>query len=122
MRTAPVCLIALLSRVPFILISFERIDQTCTKTVARDVTNLVTCSQTPMSSERDPLLVTPSQHHANGQNLEEVREVKALGPLEISRSNRWAILGGIWIANFLGVRRTISCLIHFSKGLVTLRL
>ena len=57
-----------------------------------------------MSSERDPLLVTPSQHHANIQNLEEARGSKKLGPLEVSRSNRWAILGGIWVANFLCVR------------------
>ena len=72
-----------------------------------------------MSSERNPLLPTPSQHYANAQNPEEVREVKGLGPLEIPRSNRWAILGGIWIANFLGVRRTISYLICFPKLTVT---
>ncbi|KAF9780435.1 vacuolar amino acid permease [Thelephora terrestris] len=53
-----------------------------------------------MSSERDPLLVAPSWNHENVQGLEETRE-KKLGPLEVSRSNRWAILGGIWIANFL---------------------
>ena len=68
-----------------------------------------------MSSERDPLLATPSQHHANTQNLEEARETKKLGPLEVSRSNRWAILGGIWIANLLCVRCTVLCSIHFSK-------
>ena len=39
--------------------------------------------------------------------------MKKLGPLEISRSNRWAILGGVWIANFLGVRHTIPCLVYF---------
>lgn len=69
-----------------------------------------------MSSERDPLLATPSQHHVNVQNLEEAGETKELGPLEVSRSNRWAILGGIWIANFLCVRCTISCLIHLFEG------
>ena len=68
-----------------------------------------------MSSERDPLLTTPSQHHADVQGQEVVSEEKKLGPLEISRSNRWAILGGVWIANFLGVRHTIPCLDHFSN-------
>lgn len=66
--------------------------------------NIVTCSQTPMSSERDPLLTTPP-HDASVQNSEGAGEEKKLGPLEISRSNRWAILAGIWTANFLGVRR-----------------
>ena len=74
-----------------------------------------TYSKTPMSSERDPLLTTGSLRHADVQGLEEVREVKKLGPLEISRSNRWAILGGIWIANFLGVRHTISRLVQLSN-------
>jgi len=69
-----------------------------------------------MSSERDPLLATPSQHHVNVQNLEEAGETKRLGPLEVSRSNRSAILGGIWIANFLCVRCIISCLIHLFNG------
>jgi hypothetical protein len=64
--------------------------------------------QTAMSSERNPLLATPSQCHANAQNLEGVRKDEKLGPLEISRSNRWAILAGIWTANFLGVRRAAS--------------
>lgn len=58
-----------------------------------------------MSSERDPLLTAPSQQNADIQGQEGVREVEKLGPLEIPRSNRWAILCGIWIANFLGVRR-----------------
>jgi len=62
-------------------------------------------SSEAMSSERDPLLATPPQHHANAQNLEEAREEK-LGPLEISRSSRWAILAGIWMASLLGVRPT----------------
>jgi len=68
-----------------------------------------------MSSERDPLLATSPQHHANVQDLEEAREAKKLGPLEISRSNRWAILGGIWIANFLCVRCAAPCLTCFSE-------
>jgi len=66
-------------------------------------------------SEREPLLSTPSQHHANAQNLEDPRAEKELGPLEISRSNRWAILSGIWMANFLGVRRTTPRSIRISK-------
>jgi hypothetical protein len=85
----------------------------------KPTTNFATCSQTIMSSERDSLLVTPSQHPANEQDLEEAGKPKKLGPLEIPRSNRWAILGGIWIANFLGVRPIISCLFHFSEGFVT---
>jgi len=72
-------------------------------------TNLVSCSQTTMSTESDPLLATPTQFRANAQNLEEFRKDEKLGPLEISRSNRWAILAGIWTANFLGVRRAVSC-------------
>lgn len=69
--------------------------------------SLVSCSQTTMSSERDPLLATSSQNRGNVRN-EEAREEKRLGPLEISRSNQWAILAGIWTASFLGVRRTTS--------------
>ena len=61
-----------------------------------------------MSSERDPLLTAPQrQHDGSVQNSEGVRKDKRLGPLEISRSNRRAILTGIWTANFLGVRIVI---------------
>ncbi|KAF9790402.1 MFS general substrate transporter [Thelephora terrestris] len=54
-----------------------------------------------MSSERDPLLKPLPRHDASVQNSEEDGKEKKLGPLEISRSNRWAILAGIWTAIFL---------------------
>ena len=72
------------------------------------VANLVPCSKTAMSSERDPLLTTPPQRHANAQNEAEIKNGRGLGPLEVSRSNRNAILAGIWMANFLGVRCIVS--------------
>ena len=68
-----------------------------------------------MSTERDPLLATPTQFRTNAQNVEEFRKDEKLGPLEISRSNRWAILAGIWMGTFLGVRRTVSCWVRFSN-------
>ncbi|KAF9646609.1 MFS general substrate transporter [Thelephora ganbajun] len=67
-----------------------------------------------MSSERDPLLTTPSRYHATVRDSEEAGEEK-LGPLEISRLNRWAILVGIWLANFLSVRRTFSLMASISS-------
>ena len=71
--------------------------------------------QTAMSSERDPLLITPPRPNANVQNFQEAKEAEELGPLEVSRSNRAIILAGIWTANFLGVRRAMSCSTRFSK-------
>ena len=70
-----------------------------------------------MSSEREPFLATSPLHDANVQSLQEAKKERKLGPLEISRSNRWAILAGVWTAIFLGVRRIISCLIHCTEVL-----
>ena len=56
-------------------------------------------------SERDPLL----QDHDSGQQILQVESEgengvsRELGPLEISRSTRYAILAGIWMATFLSV-------------------
>lgn len=54
-------------------------------------------------SERDPLLANASlsvtSNHATPLNTDKRR----LGPLEISNSNKYAILVGCWIGNFLGV-------------------
>ena len=61
-------------------------------------------------SERDPLL---QDHGDSGQQLQQgkdqkgVRHASALGPLEISRSTRYAILAGIWIATFLSVSLSV---------------
>ena len=65
-----------------------------------------------MSNERDPLLPvkvngassqSPAQISDSPQ-VESLKEAKRrLGPLEISRSNRYSILAGIWVATFLSV-------------------
>lgn len=68
-----------------------------------------------MSSEREPLLKSSPRRNADAQNSEEAGKEKKLGPLEISRSNRWAILAGVWTANFLGVRPTFSCSIRSTE-------
>ena len=71
-----------------------------------------------MSSEREPLLTTSPRYGANVKDSGETKkEGKKLGPLEISRSNRWAILVGVWTANLLGVRRIIFPLISFAEVL-----
>jgi hypothetical protein len=55
-------------------------------------------------SERDPLL----QDHDSGQQGEGQKGVgRALGPLEISRSTRYGILAGLWIATFLSVSLSV---------------
>lgn len=51
------------------------------------------------SSEREPLLADVA---CIGVAV-AVESKKKLGPLEISKSTKCAILVGIWIANFLGV-------------------
>ena len=56
-------------------------------------------------SERDPLL----QDHDSRQQLQQGEGQtqkgvgRALGPLEISRSTRYGILAGLWIATFFSV-------------------
>lgn len=77
--------------------------------------HLLPCLQTAMSSERDPLLITPPRSNANLQNFQEAKEAEEHGPLEVSRSNRATILAGIWMANFLGVSCAMSCSTRFSK-------
>ena len=56
-------------------------------------------------SERDPLL--QNHDHDSGQQLRQGEGhkgvVRALGPLEISRSTRYGILAGLWMATFLSV-------------------
>ena len=57
------------------------------------------------TAERVPLLAPPLDYHdENVQCSEETNKPKELGPLDLSRSNRWAILCGIWMASFLSVR------------------
>ena len=54
-------------------------------------------------SERAPLL----QDRGSGQKFQQGEDQKgigrALGPLEISRSTRYGILAGLWLATFLSV-------------------
>jgi hypothetical protein len=50
-------------------------------------------------SERDPLI----QDDDSGQQLQKGEGKKGVGPLEISRSTRYGILAGLWIATFLSV-------------------
>ena len=54
-------------------------------------------------SERAPLL----QDRDSGQQFQQGEYQKgigrALGPLEISRSTRYGILAGLWLATFLSV-------------------
>jgi hypothetical protein len=58
--------------------------------------------QTP--SERDPLLANPLPSQDTRLEAPVVTESKKqVGPLEITSRNKYAILGGIWVANFLGV-------------------
>ena len=60
-------------------------------------------------SERDPLLLQDSNdsgqqlQHASGKGQKVVGRVVPVGPLEISRSTRYGILAGLWIATFLSV-------------------
>lgn len=67
-------------------------------------------------SERDPLL----QNHDSSQQLHQGKGQKgvgrALGPLEISRSNRYGILAGLWIATFLSVS---LCLYLFCVSMIS---
>ena len=71
------------------------------------------------AGERDPLLpvsgnrTEPVHNHRNERNGDvsnnsdtNLCQVARPGPLEISRSNRYAILAGIWIATFLSVSRS----------------
>lgn len=73
-------------------------------------------------SERDPLL-----QHTNGlgqeyqqlQGEEGCRQKgvnRALGPLEISRSTRYGILAGLWMATFLSVSCPLLNLIQLSTA------
>ena len=55
-------------------------------------------------SERDPLL----QNNDSAQQGEGQKGVaRPLGPLEISRSTRYGILAGLWIATFLSVSLSV---------------
>lgn len=63
----------------------------------------------PHMSERDPLL---QDHNVTGQQLHQSEGQKGvghalLGPLEISRSTRYGILAGLWIATFLSVSLSV---------------
>ncbi|KAG9309209.1 vacuolar amino acid permease [Chiua virens] len=53
-----------------------------------------------MATERDPLLFKSTTDAATGK-LEQ--SLDSVGPLEISRSTRYAILAGLWTATFLSV-------------------
>ena len=59
-------------------------------------------------SERDPLLLQDSNNDSgqqlqHGKSQKVVGRVVPVGPLEISRSTRYGILAGLWIATFLSV-------------------
>lgn len=78
-----------------------------------------------MATERDPLLAPPSGLAEPGAP-EEVADTELfsvtrpstwftkrrskLGPMELTRSHRWAILAGIWTATFLSVSFVCYCL------------
>ena len=64
-------------------------------------------------SERDPLL-QGDEYPQQGNGQKGVG--RALGPLEISRSTRYGILAGLWIANFLAVS---LCLFRVSMMSIT---
>ena len=64
-----------------------------------------------MASERTPLL---QNDHDDGPST--ANDKSKLGPMEISATNRRAILAGIWIATFLGV----SCVATVLFGVQTL--
>jgi hypothetical protein len=67
-------------------------------------------------SEQDSLL----QNHASGQQRRQGEGQKLegvgrpLGPLEISRSTRYGILAGLWIATFLSV--SYLCLSELTRS------
>lgn len=70
----------------------------------------------PTPSERDPLLADILLPNAAGVGAPvTVEPKKKLGPLEISNSNKYAILVGIWIANFLGVCASSLYNLNISK-------
>ncbi|KLO19602.1 MFS general substrate transporter [Schizopora paradoxa] len=61
------------------------------------------------ASERDPLLAVPpapTAPNVNGAIASKVPQKQRLGPLEISRSTRYGILAGIWVATFLSSLNT----------------
>ena len=73
-------------------------------------------------SERAPLL---DSAHRDGQQFQQGEGQKgighALGPLEISRSTRYGILAGLWIATFLSVSLSGSlCLVRVIMMSITL--
>ena len=59
-------------------------------------------------SERVPLL----QDHDSGQQVQQGEGQKGVGrapgPLEITRSTRYGILAGLWMATFLSVSLSVS--------------
>ncbi|KAG9313279.1 vacuolar amino acid permease [Chiua virens] len=58
-----------------------------------------------MATERDPLLFKSTTDTATGK-LEQ--SLNSVGPLEISRSTRYAILAGLWTATFLSALNSTS--------------
>ena len=68
-------------------------------------------------SERDPLL----QDHDSVQQPQQGEGQKGvgrtLGPLEISRSTRYGILAGLWMATFLSVS---LCLFRVGTGMMSI--
>ncbi|KIJ06515.1 hypothetical protein PAXINDRAFT_164671 [Paxillus involutus ATCC 200175] len=68
-----------------------------------------------MATERDPLLsgaepILRTQGQANDQSHSRALQVP-IGPLEISRSTRYAILAGLWSATFLSVTTLVATLL-----------
>jgi hypothetical protein len=63
-------------------------------------------SNTKMYTEQTPLLqaaATKAKAYTDSQQRNNDIDNKKPGPLELSRSTRYGILLGLWIANFLSV-------------------
>jgi len=63
-------------------------------------------------TEQDPLLPSIDNDHSQRSKLAPA------GPLEISRSTRYAILAGLWLATLLSVRPSfVAFAEHFCQSL-----
>ena len=63
----------------------------------------VFATMSPNPSESDPLIARTRTRASNGEGLLTHDESRPPGPLEISRTTRYGILAGMWLANFLAV-------------------
>lgn len=64
-------------------------------------------------SERDPLIQDYPSVEQRQQGEGQKGVGRPLGPLEISRSTRYGILAGLWIATFLSV--SYLCLFELTR-------